>query len=79
MCQKSQEPPTWPQFEHAIKRNFGGLETDICNPLKEFEAVIIPFCRKFDLANIPVEVSDIIHVMAMKCSLHILAASHLQP
>ena len=26
MCQKSQKPPTGPQLQHAIKRNFGGLE-----------------------------------------------------
>ena len=25
MCQKSQNPPTGPQLQHAIKRNFGGL------------------------------------------------------
>ena len=26
MCDKSNRPPTGPQLQHAIKRNFGGLE-----------------------------------------------------
>ena len=26
MCEKSELPPTGPQLQHAIKRNFGGLE-----------------------------------------------------
>ena len=26
MCEKSKKPPTGPQLQHAIKRNFGGLE-----------------------------------------------------
>ena len=26
MCQKSQKPPTGLQLQHAIKRNFGGLD-----------------------------------------------------
>ena len=26
MCEKSKLPPTGPQLQHAIKRNFGGLE-----------------------------------------------------
>ena len=29
-CKKTGEPPTWNQFEHAIRRNFGGLETVDC-------------------------------------------------
>ena len=27
MCEKSNCPPTGPQLEHAIKRNFGGLDS----------------------------------------------------
>ena len=27
MCEKSICPPTGPQLEHAIKRNFGGLDS----------------------------------------------------
>ena len=26
MCEKSDCPPTGPQLEHAIKRNFGGMD-----------------------------------------------------
>ncbi len=40
MCEKSGLPPTWPQLEHAIKRNFGGLESERLNPFKEFENMI---------------------------------------
>ena len=41
MCEKSRQPLTWPQLEHAIKRNFGGLESQNLNPFQEFESVII--------------------------------------
>ena len=27
MCEKSDCPPTGPQLEHAIKRNFGGMDS----------------------------------------------------
>lgn len=40
MCEKSGRPPTWPQMEHAIKRNFGGLESKDLNPFREFEKKI---------------------------------------
>jgi hypothetical protein len=40
MCEKSERPLTWPQLEHAIKRNFGGLESPTLNPFHEFESVI---------------------------------------
>ena len=40
MCKKSGLPPTWPQLEHAIKRNFGGLESDKLNPFEEFKKEI---------------------------------------
>ena len=26
MCEKTNRPPSGPQLQHAIKRNFGGLE-----------------------------------------------------
>ena len=55
MCQKSQRLPTWRQLEHAIKRNFGGLETEKLNPFKEFER-LITIDREQDLSNVPVEV-----------------------
>jgi len=37
MCEKSGLPPTWPQLEHAIRRNFGGMESDELDPLEEFK------------------------------------------
>jgi hypothetical protein len=40
MCEKSKRPLTWPQLEHAIRRNFGGLESKNFNPFQEFEKVI---------------------------------------
>ena len=36
MCKKSRLPPTGPQLEHAIKRNFGGLEIDVLDPYEMF-------------------------------------------
>ena len=37
MCKKSGgRPLTWPQMEHAIKRNFGGLKSDKLDPFEEF-------------------------------------------
>ena len=38
MCEKSNRPPTGPQLEHAIKRNFGGLESQTLNPFEEFNS-----------------------------------------
>ena len=32
MCAKTKLPPTGPQLEHAIKRNFGGLEDENLKP-----------------------------------------------
>ena len=40
MCERSGRPPTWPQLEHAIKRNFGGLESEKLKPFREFEKLI---------------------------------------
>ncbi len=53
MCNKSECHPTWPQLEHAIKRNFGGMESDECNPFKEFEKLIKD---PPNLGNLPTEV-----------------------
>ena len=36
MCKKSKLPPTNAQLEHAIKRNFGGLESEKLHPYQEF-------------------------------------------
>ena len=40
MCEESKRPPTWPQLEHAIKRNFSGLESEELNPFEEFSKLI---------------------------------------
>ncbi len=40
MCETSKRPPTWPQLEHAIKRNFGGLESKELNPFEIFDKEI---------------------------------------
>lgn len=42
MCHKSNRLPTKLQLEHAIKRNFGGLETKDLNPFQEFANLIAP-------------------------------------
>lgn len=37
MCKNSRGLSlTWPQMEHAIMRNFGGLKSDELNPFEEF-------------------------------------------
>ena len=36
MCAKTKMPPSRPQLEHAIKRNFGGLDDDDLKPHEEF-------------------------------------------
>lgn len=53
MCEESRRPPTSPQLEHAIKRNFGGWESDQWSPFKEFTK-LIPMDQ--ELPNIPDEV-----------------------
>ena len=43
MCNNSKgHPLSWPQLEHAIRRNFGGLESKDLNPLEEFKREIGP-------------------------------------
>ena len=63
MCQKSNCLPTWPQLEHAIKRNFGGLETKDLNPFEIFKA-LIPRHQILDLTGVPSEVGKIIFFFA---------------
>ena len=56
MCKKTRAPPTWQQLEHAIKRNFGGLESEKWKPIQEFEEAI-PMSHEIpDLTNVPEEV-----------------------
>ena len=41
MCERSNgQPLSGPQLEHAIKRNFGGLESKTFNPVEIFKAAI---------------------------------------
>ena len=40
MCEDSKSPPTKIQLEHAIRRNFGGMESDSWNPFDEFKEIV---------------------------------------
>ena len=41
MCSNSKcHPLSGRQLEHAIRRNFGGLESDNFNPLEEFQRAV---------------------------------------
>ena len=52
MSHKSKgHPLTMAQLEHAIKRNFGGLESTDLNPLKEFQSVIDSLSNNQELSN----------------------------
>ena len=55
LCERADRPPTWPQLEHAICRNFGGLDDKNLNPLEEFKKKI-PNREDPDLTHIPPEV-----------------------
>ena len=59
MCEKTDRHPTWPQIEHAIKRNFGGLEPETWNPYDEFTKQIQMSREPPDLTNIEKEVGMI--------------------
>ena len=56
MCEKSRNQPTWQQLEHAIRRNFGGLESKEWNPFQEFDRQIVMRRELPDLSGIPPEV-----------------------
>ena len=53
MCDKSGRRPTSRQLEHAIRRNFGGLESDDWSPFQEFED-LIPMDQ--EIPDVPEEV-----------------------
>ena len=55
MCEKSGHSPTWPQLEHAIRRNFGGIELDELDTLEEFKSRI-PVKWTPDLQSVSEEV-----------------------
>lgn len=52
MCDKSRQPPSWPQLQHAIRRNFGGLES---KQIKPFEV----FCNEIDYIDIDQDFSEL--------------------
>ena len=54
MCEKSNRPPTGPQLEHAIKRNFGGL--DSLNTYEIFKNHLGKLDTEPDLSNASAEV-----------------------
>ena len=56
MCERSRNQPTGQQLEHAIRRNFGGLESKEWNPFEEFEQRIVISHELPDLSGIPPEV-----------------------
>ena len=56
LCERADRPFTWPQLEHAIRRNFGGLDDKNLDPLEEFKKKI-PNREDPDLTHIPPEVS----------------------
>ena len=60
MCEKSKAPPTWKQLEHAIRRNFGGLESKELNPFHEFEKVIPMRQELPNLDEFPEEVGFVV-------------------
>ena len=41
MCKKTGCRLTWQQMEHAIKRNFGGLESEDWNSFDEFNKFLV--------------------------------------
>ena len=57
MCHKSNRPPTGRQLEHAIRRNFGGLEQKDLNPLKIFKTHLPSVGEKVDFTEEPEEAS----------------------
>ena len=59
MCEKSGASPTWAQLEHAIRRNFGGLESEELDPLKIFMNKLPTLRDPPELSGIPEEVSSV--------------------
>ena len=77
MCEKSGNPPSWPQLEHAIKRNFGGLESDELDPEKIFMDKLL--CRREppDLSGVKEEVQIIIKLLLCENSVPFVYIIHL--
>ena len=60
MCEKSKREPTWQQLEHAIRRNFGGLESTEWSPFEVFEKLLLMSHELPDLSGIPKEVATVV-------------------
>ena len=56
MCDQSGNPPTWPQIEHAIRRNFGGLDGTELDPIEEFRTNLPSSTASVNLTNVSPEV-----------------------
>ena len=59
MCAKSEgHPLSGPQLEHAIKRNFGGLESESVDPIEVFKKAIdfTDSRHWYDFTGLPEEV-----------------------
>ena len=56
MCHKSNRPPTELQLEHAIRRNFGGLEQKGLNPLEIFKEHLPSTGKPADIMDMTEEV-----------------------
>ena len=56
MCAKTKIPPTGQQLEHAIKRNFGGLDDKDLKPHEEFMKKIESIGSKSTVIEIKEEV-----------------------
>jgi len=64
MCEKTKNysSPSWPQLEHIIKRNFGGLELDELNPYEEFEKLIPMRREPPNLTDVPTQVTIVEYI-----------------
>ena len=65
MCDKSGNPPTWPQLEHAIRRNFGGLDEATLNPLEEFKKNLPCIREPFNVTQVSPEVNFHDHLITL--------------
>lgn len=60
MCDKSESQPTWQQLEHAIRRNFGGLDGTELDPLEVFKQNL-PSNESPDLSQVKPNVKIIVY------------------
>ena len=57
MCKKAGCRLTWQQMEHAIRRNFGGLESEDWNSFDEFNRFLVMDQDMFNTSQMNEEVS----------------------